>query len=78
MPENDIYIFSPSLDETSTYNDLSAGDSIKLFSVYIDNITNCGQQIRIFQNGVDPGKLEPSMGFLDFSNDFKFIGSSNA
>ena len=49
MPENDIYIFSPSLDETSTYNDLSAGDSIKLFSVYIDNITNCGQQLESFR-----------------------------
>ncbi len=77
MPESDFYIFSPNIDEIATYNDLNPGDTIKLFSVYIDHIANCGQNIRIFQNGVDPGPLESGMGFLDCSNDFNLNGSSH-
>ncbi len=77
MPESDFYIFSPSMDDISRYNDLNTGDTIKLFSLYLDNITDCGQNIRIFRNGIDPGPLEPGMGFLDCSNDFNLTNSPN-
>jgi uncharacterized protein YjdB len=77
MPESDFYIFSPSMDDISRYNDLNTGDTIKLFSLNLDNITDCGQNIRIFRNGIDPGPLEPGMGFLDCSNDFNLTNSPN-
>ena len=39
---------------TARYEDLNAGDTVKLFSLEIDTVFNCAQDIRIWNNGSDP------------------------
>jgi uncharacterized protein YjdB len=75
-PDYDFYMFSPSLDSLSHYNNLNTGDTIKLFSLSVDTIFDCGSGIRIFENGTDPGPMAPGMGYVDFTNQLNLIGSS--
>jgi uncharacterized protein YjdB len=76
-PSSDYYIFAPSLDDEAHFNDINTGDTIKLFSFFIDTILNCGQGIRVFENGIDPGPTAPGMGFIDFNNIFDFTTGSD-
>ncbi len=76
QPESDFYSITPDLGITSHYNDLAAGDAIKIFSFAVDTIFNCSEGIRIFENGVDPDSDQPGMGMADFSNGF-LLGSIN-
>jgi len=69
-PQYDFYMFSPSLDSVSHYNNLNQGDTIRLFSFTVDTIFSCGAGIRIFDNNADPGPTSPGMGFIDFKNIF--------
>ncbi|MBK9254095.1 MAG: cadherin-like domain-containing protein [Saprospiraceae bacterium] len=75
-PANDYYIISPSSDFDAHYNDIYAGDTIKLFSLIIDSIFNCGFGVRQYDNGSDPGPLEPGMGFINFANTFNMASGS--
>lgn len=77
-PTSDYYIFAPSMDDDAHYNDLNAGDTIKLFSFFIDTVLNCGGGIRVFENGIDPGPTAPGMGFIDFTNTFDLYTGPNA
>ena len=72
QPQNDFWSIVPSLNTTSYYpTDMQPGDTIKLFSLQkIGNSTKCGQDIRIFINGVDPSSSEPGMQGSDFTNGF--------
>ena len=70
QPESDFYSITPDLGITSHYNDLSAGDTVKIFSIATDTVFNCSQGIRIYENGVDPDSDAPGMGMADFSNGF--------
>ncbi len=75
-PGNDFYAVTPTLSPASFYNDLAAGDTIKIFALDISPITQCGEGIRIFNNDTDPDSNAPGMGGGDFSNGFT-IGSPN-
>jgi len=75
-PTLDYYIFSPSSDYAAHYNLLNAGDTVKLFSFEMDTIFQCSQNIRLYQNGIDPGPSAPGMGFLDFSQDFNLVSGA--
>ncbi len=75
-PNFDFYMFSPSLDSLSHYNNIYTGDTIKLFSLSVDTIFDCGSGIRLFENGTDPGPMAPGMGYIDFSNQLNLVGSS--
>ena len=75
-PGNDFYGITPTLSPASFYNNLVAGDTVKIFSLDISPITVCGNGIRIFINGVDPGSNAPGMGGGDFSNGFTMGGST--
>ncbi len=70
QPESDFYSITPDLGITSHYNDLAAGDTIKLFSIQTDTVYDCSSGIRIYENGVDPDSDAPGMGMADFSNGF--------
>ena len=72
-PVSDYYIFAPSFDTNSHYNNLDAGDTIPLFSLYVDTIFNCGQGIRMYKNGIDPDQNAPGMGFINFNNNFNLV-----
>ncbi len=83
QPESDFYSITPTLNPTSRYNDLNVGDTIKIFSFTVDNITDCDNVVRIYENGVDPNSFQPGMEGADFSNGFTIGGyeqlySSNA
>jgi hypothetical protein len=73
-PGSDFYSFTPSLNPTSWFNNLVAGDTIKLFSLNISPTTGCGSGIRIFRNGIDPPSSAPGMGGGDFSNGYTLGG----
>ena len=75
-PGNDFISITPSLVPASQYNNIYAGDTLKLFSLSIDSPLDCGQGIRLYQNGVDPTSSDEDMNGADFSNGFT-IGSFN-
>jgi len=75
-PNFDFFMFSPSLDSVSHYNNMNIGDTIKLFSLSVDSIFSCGSGIRIFENVSDPGPMAPGMGNVDFSNQLNLVGST--
>lgn len=62
----------PSLIPTAYFPEgLKAGDTLPLFSLKSDKVsTRCGFDIRLYENGVDPGANDPNMLGNDFSNSF--------
>jgi len=72
-PGSRFVSITPGLNPTSRYNNLAGGDTVRVFSFTVSSITKCGEDIRIYNNGVDPPS-GPDMAFLDFSNGFT-IGS---
>ncbi len=75
-PQSDFHSITPTLSPAAFYNNLIAGDSIRLFSLSISPVTNCGSGIYIYRNGIDPGSSAPGMGGGDFNNGFT-MGSAN-
>jgi hypothetical protein len=75
-PQSDFISITPTLSPTSFYNNLYPGDSIRLFSLNITPVTNCGSGVRIFRNEIDPNSSAPGMEGGDFSNGFT-MGSPN-
>jgi hypothetical protein len=73
-PFNDYISIIPSLSPAAFYNDLKEGDEIKLFSVSIYPITDCGASVKIFEQGVDLHSGERGMAGGDFSNGFTMGG----
>jgi uncharacterized protein YjdB len=75
LPGYDFISITPYIDlQTFHYNDLNAGDTVKLFSLNTSPIVNCGDEIRMFENGVDPSSSDLAGG-TDFSNGFT-VGST--
>ncbi len=73
--EQDFYSITPNFNSNdSRYNDLYPGDTIKIFSLNISPTTNCGSEIRIWNNVSDPSSSHPDMDGRDFDNGFT-IGS---
>jgi uncharacterized protein YjdB len=70
MPSKDFYSITPSLSPASQFNDLTSGDSIKLFSFTVESYAACGTGVRLYENGTDPGSGDPGMGGGDFSNGY--------
>ncbi len=60
----------PELKVSSFYNNLKAGDKIKLFSLGVENDTVCVKSIRLFDNGTGPGSSAAGMNGSDFTNSF--------
>ncbi len=77
QPESDFYSIIPTLSPTSFYNNIATNDTIRLFSLAVSPVTNCGKGVRIFQNGVDPGPSAPGMFGSNFSNGFTLGGLAN-
>lgn len=69
-PGFDFYGFTPVLQAATAHNTLISGDTVKLFSVFIGPTVDCGQEIRLYENGSDPGPTS-TMGFSDFSNAYR-------
>ncbi len=73
-PDVDYLSLTVALGPTSRYNDLNSGDTVKIFSLEIDTIRNCAQDIRIWDNGSDPDPAAAGMGGAQFDNGFT-VGS---
>jgi hypothetical protein len=76
QPLNDFYNIAPVLSPTSFYNNLMVGDIVKLFSFKIFPIPDDIEQVRLFQNGIDPSSDE-GMGGADFSQIFTIGSATN-
>jgi hypothetical protein len=72
----DIYSITPTLTPTSFYNNLSTGDTVRLFSLQINPLPVCGFGVRPYENGVDPDSSAPGMAGGDFSNGFTIGGTA--
>ncbi len=73
QPENDFYTVFPNLVPPSAYDNLFVGDTISLFSLYI-NVDPCDNLVRPFENDIDPDDTYPFGG--DFNNGFTFGGGA--
>lgn len=74
MSDSDVYGITPYLSPTALYNDILEGEEVKLFSLKISNISNCGTDIRLFDNTNDPTSTNPGMRGTDFRNGFTMGG----
>ncbi len=74
QPESDFYSIFPSFAPTSYYNNLNAGDRIKLFSFVAGESGAYDVRVRFFDNGIDPSSQDPGMQGGDFSNGFSLGG----
>jgi hypothetical protein len=73
-PNIDFVSITPTLSPTSQYNNIYAGDTLKLFSVEVGGAPDCGEGIRLFINDVDPSSSDEGMDGADFSNGFTIGG----
>lgn len=72
QPGNDFWSIVPTISPTAYYPaGTQAGDTIRLFSIRKIGTTElCGEDIRIFINGVDPSSSAAGMQGSDFNNGF--------
>lgn len=73
-PFNDYISIVPSLTPISLYNDLKEGDEVKLFSLSIFPIVDCGASVRPFDKSIDLSSRDTGMKGGDFSNGFTVGG----
>jgi hypothetical protein len=78
QPDNDFWSIVPTISPTAYYPaGTQAGDTIRLFSIRkIGATLLCGEDIRIFINGVDPSSSAAGMQGSDFNNGFT-MGSTS-
>ena len=74
MPEKDMYGIVPTLGPSAQYNDLKAGDTIKLFSIDVDPLPLKRNDVRLFENNSDPTSSALGMRGANFANGFTIGG----
>jgi len=77
QPLYDFYNFIPDLFPAAFYNNLMGNDTIKIFSFTVGNGNECFDEVRFYDNDIDPGALEPGMEGKDFTNYF-MLGSPSS
>jgi len=75
-PEFDFYGITPTLAPAGFYNKLKSGDLIKLFSLSVEGEEVDLNQVRLFDNDLDPKSGDSGMRHGDFSNGFTMGGFS--
>lgn len=75
QPGSKFISIVPVLSPASQYNNITSGDTIKLFSFTVSALTSCGSGIRLYENGTDPSSSDAGMGGSDFSNGFTIGGT---
>ena len=75
-PQSDFHSIVPTLVPSAFFNNLVAGDTVRLFSLNISPMPNCASGIRVFRNGIDPSSSAPGMGGGDFSNGYTVGGTA--
>jgi uncharacterized protein YjdB len=75
-PRFDYFSFTPDLSEEAHYNQMEAGDTVRLFSLVMDTIVGCVDGVRLFINGSDPDATADDFLNQDLSQFFA-IGAPN-
>jgi len=70
QPQHDFYAFGPNLSPTAFYNNLSNNDTVKIFSLQISPLPQCKNEVRLYENGVDPDSGAAGMNGADMWNGF--------
>ena len=73
-PIHDYVSIVPQLFPTSFYHDLKSGDQVKLFSLSISHVANCGEDVQLFNNQEGLTSKEAGMKGADFRNGFTIGG----
>jgi hypothetical protein len=73
-PEYDFYGITPTLAPAGFYNVLNKGDFIKLFSIKVEGEDVDLNDVRLYDNNVDPKSYGLGMENGDFSNGFTIGG----
>jgi len=71
---HDFISIVPQLSPAAYYDNVQEGDEIKLFSASILPVTNCGADVKIFENKVDLNSSARGMDGGDYSNGFTVGG----
>jgi len=74
IPEFDLYGLTPTLAPAGFYNNLEKGDLVKIFSISIEGDGVDVNQVRLFDNDLDPHSHDKGMKNGDFSNGFTMGG----
>lgn len=73
-PFHDYVSIVPQLSPASFYNDLHAGDQIRLFSIRVSHVANCGDDVQLFDNQLGLASTDVGMLGGDFRNGFTVGG----
>lgn len=73
-PFYDYVSIVPRLSPVSAYNDLKEGDKVKLFSLKVSPVTDCGESVKLYDKTTDLASGERGMYGGDFSNGFTIGG----
>ena len=65
-----FHSITPFVTPTAFYQDIKAGDKVKLFALEIEPMVDCASDVRLFDNVTDPKSSEPGMKGADFRNGF--------
>jgi len=71
---NRLVSIVPQLLPAAFYNDLVEGDEVKIFSVKVNPVPTCAQDVRLYDNESDPASFSAGMGGSDFRNGFTIGG----
>ena len=71
---SDFYGIAPALTPSAFYNDVRQGDEIKLFSISVTPMVECGQGVRLYNPLTDPTSSDPGMEGSDFNHGFTMGG----
>ena len=74
LEESRLVSIFPELLPTAFYNDIVAGDEVKLFSFKVTPMVDCAKDIRFYNNLQDPASVGKGMGGSDFRNGFTIGG----
>jgi hypothetical protein len=77
-PFRDFVSVVPALSPSAFYNNLNEGDEVKLFSLQISPIVDCGSAVRLFEANVDPNSSSRGMAGGDYSNGFTIGGTEQS
>ncbi len=71
---HDYLSIVPQLSPAAYYDNVQEGDEIKLFSASILPVTNCGADVKLYENKVDLNSSARGMNGGDYSNGFTVGG----
>lgn len=74
IPDFDLYGITPTLAPAGFYHKMKKGDLVKVFSVKVEGEDIDMDQVRLFDNDLDPKSHAKGMNNGDFSNGFTMGG----